>query len=409
MSICPYPVEFEHDIKNFERLYDLQLIRAEFPIYPYSLYESYKEPTAFLILAVIRHTDNAIFLQNAPYPHAQSVALPHRKVLAKERIDTVVRELAEETLPSVPMTAFEPLVRLSHILTYENQSYTIPGVAYTARVHPRRTVKMGTGKFYNRDELRRCVSGSLFDFTNREVAQAAITRIESREKLKIRFPENEVFRDRVSWARFVLHRLVVKPLFALLKRNKKLRAKLTESIGSPQTFLDASCGDSDICLTVAKRSERSRCVANDVFWDAQVDWSAKGLAESHRRIIRTNHNIACLPFRNNSFEVALCKNTLHHFNSIEEFKMALENLVRIASKVIVVDVEKPVRLIHQAINFYYRIFLRDAGQQFFEYEGFQQAIEDTLGSLGKFDYKYRNHNSLHSTLMICEIMRKTID
>jgi ubiquinone/menaquinone biosynthesis C-methylase UbiE len=48
-----------------------------------------------------------------------------------------------------------------------------------------------------------------------------------------------------------------------------------------------------------------------------------------------------MPFRKNVFDVAICKNTLHHMVSRQQLLEAVEKIKHIAKKIILVEIEKP--------------------------------------------------------------------
>lgn len=53
--------------------------------------------------------------------------------------------------------------------------------------------------------------------------------------------------------------------------------------------------------------EMSLIVGNDISW-SQIQF----LNSKFDDVIFTNHNAAALPFKEDSFEIAYCSNTLHH-------------------------------------------------------------------------------------------------
>jgi ubiquinone/menaquinone biosynthesis C-methylase UbiE len=96
-----------------------------------------------------------------------------------------------------------------------------------------------------------------------------------------------------------------------------------------------SCGDDNIIHQLASNKE-AIVVAND------ISWSQVQLLKLHApNIICTNHNASHLPFKDKAFDVALCKNTLHHMPHRKHLLSMLQSMKRIAKKIIIVEIENP--------------------------------------------------------------------
>jgi ubiquinone/menaquinone biosynthesis C-methylase UbiE len=58
-------------------------------------------------------------------------------------------------------------------------------------------------------------------------------------------------------------------------------------------------------------------------------------------LIYTNHNAAHLPFKHHAFDIAICKNTLHHMPHRSQLIQLLESIKKVAKKAIFVEIENP--------------------------------------------------------------------
>jgi ubiquinone/menaquinone biosynthesis C-methylase UbiE len=77
-------------------------------------------------------------------------------------------------------------------------------------------------------------------------------------------------------------------------------------------------------------------VANDISW-SQIQL----LNNNAINILSTNHNASQLPFKDKVFDVAICKNTLHHMPHRVQLLSMLYSMKRIAKKIILVEIENP--------------------------------------------------------------------
>jgi ubiquinone/menaquinone biosynthesis C-methylase UbiE len=225
--------------------------------------------------------------------------------------------------------------------------------------------------------------------------------------LHVEFPDAEITANERARKKYERHRRWIKPIFRLLKKGWALDRAIASAIGQPATFLDASCGESRLLLR-AQKAGATVCVGNDVSW-SQIELLLGDLSPDLRyKIAFTNHNIVALPFKANVFDVAICKDTLHHLGSPAEWHLVLNNLIRVAQKVIIVEVEDPTqRVISRVLNkYYYKGWLEDTGKCPWSYRQFRDCIQGYVNLRPELDAKISKHQSLHSNHMIAEIWKR---
>ncbi len=137
--------------------------------------------------------------------------------------------------------------------------------------------------------------------------------------------------------RYIIHRKRGKPLLRLLRmnNNQKIKNWIADQCVNAQKIIDVSCGDDTMVHQLAKDHEKL-IVANDIS-RSQVQL----LKTSYVNILSTNHNASHLPFKDKIFDIAICKNTLHHMPHRLNLLSMLYSMKRIAKKIILVEIENP--------------------------------------------------------------------
>lgn len=169
-----------------------------------------------------------------------------------------------------------------------------------------------------------------------------------------------------------IHNALVAPLFRAFG-TRIIRSRLLLKIGQPSYFLDASVGDDPLILHIS--NDRNFVLGNDICPQLVEPLKRK---VAGRNIIFTLYDVKNLPL--SGFEVVLWKNCLHHMQDIREAERALASLSQVARRIIVVDIEDPKRSSRRAYfwNQYYKLFLGDDGDLFFNYAEFKELINRTF-------------------------------
>jgi len=177
-------------------------------------------------------------------------------------------------------------------------------------------------------------------------------------------------------SRQVIHRRVVAPLVFPFS-SARLRKFLLNEIAGAASVLDVSCGDDEFILE-AQRPGRL-CVAND---RDPVAVSALRARAGGRPILLTCGDARSVAFRC-TFDVVVCKNTLHHLPDRDAMLECVRHLATLARRLLVVDIEDPrLRLGARLWNAYYRRFLADDGRGFLTAQDFQTVITAAVPQAG---------------------------
>ena len=167
-----------------------------------------------------------------------------------------------------------------------------------------------------------------------------------------------------------------------------------------RTILDASCGDSQLLTDIVteKGNDIDFAIGND------ISWSQISLIKNKKENISfTNHDSTNLPFGENAFGVAICCNTLHHMPSEKHLTNLFQNLIRVAEKVIIVEIEDPQKTggFAKLLNkYYYEGFLKDVGERYLSQEEFRLKVQENSKDA---KIHFSNFKNIQGNYMIAEI------
>ena len=147
-------------------------------------------------------------------------------------------------------------------------------------------------------------------------------------------------------------------------------------------IVDVSCGDNK---DIFKLSDGKKfIVGNDI--NCYLVRNAQSI---NKDVLFTNDNLLKLKYKDDLFDIAYCKNTLHHLDGEKELKGALQNLKRIAHKIIVVEIEDPKVTggFPKFLNKYLYIkYLKDAGKKFLNFKVFKKSIDSVYNDECNISY-----------------------
>ena len=195
----------------------------------------------------------------------------------------------------------------------------------------KKSLVSGDFLFVTRQELHK-----INKYANNKVVQLALKRIKTFANI---FPEHEIAINEKYRLRYLLHNKIVKRflLTPKLKRKKEFNQLLFDKIGNISSFVDVSCGDNGFLNTlVDKLPQLNTVVGNDIS-RTQIDLIHK----NHQKILYTNHNAVHLPFKEKTFDIAYCANTLHHMTSRKDIQSLLQGMSTISKKILIVEIERP--------------------------------------------------------------------
>ena len=147
-------------------------------------------------------------------------------------------------------------------------------------------------------------------------------------------------------------------------------------------IVDVSCGDNKDIFKLY--NENRFIVGNDINC-----YHVRNGQAINKSILFTNDNLLKLNYKDDLFDIAYCKNTLHHLNGQKELQGALENLKRISKKIIIVEIEDPKVTggMPKFLNKYLYIkYLKDAGKKFLNFKVFKKSIDSVYNDECNISY-----------------------
>lgn len=166
-----------------------------------------------------------------------------------------------------------------------------------------------------------------------------------------------------------IHKYIVKPV-SQRGSSRILRREILKASGKLEnkTVLDVSVGDDKTILRIA---DRARLVyANDISIHTMVPVI---LAHYQDNIIFSHENL--LDLKVPRCDIVICKNTLHHFKTVDQITRAFKKLRKLGKKIIIMDIEDPKLSAKARLwNAYYVFMLKDQGGFFINYSQFKKAL-----------------------------------
>ncbi len=328
-------------------------------------------------------------------------ALPGGSVQRNEDLHMAIGRIAGRALdtPDALLGEVEPIAFIENVFHYGGSTYVHQGIAFMLRKRDRNSVENSQGAFIHLTDKE---LDNINRYANREVA--ALCRGRLRNSFD-KFPELEVNTNEEYKARYRIHNMFVKRflLTSKLKKKNEFYAQLNKKVGRAQSLLDISCGDSNLIQKLAEKHKFSYSVGNDISWSQVLLTSSEATG-----VIYTNHNAASLPFKENSFDVAYCGNTLHHMTSKTELERMLDSMLRVAKKILIVEIEKPSEtglLPHLLNKYWYQKYLGDVGESYLSTTDFQIILRGHF--LGRADVQFDEFKNIQGRYLIAEITKKS--
>lgn len=209
---------------------------------------------------------------------------------------------------------------------------------------------------------------------------------------------NEIEGQHAVIGRYQMHHKVIKPLITKLSyiiggmNIPNMKQEIMNSIGLVKRCIDVACGDDRGIFELSKHIPF--VVANDIAVDQLITlereyFNKRSMYPKSHTLMFTNHDCLDLPFRANAFDVAICRNLLHHMRTAKDLTALLSNMRRIAKRIIIIEVEDPTdgsrweRLRHR----YYIDWLKDEGKHFYKRVDFENIINKYYNK-DIIEYKY---------------------
>ena len=388
----------EYVYKTYKQVYDLKNIHYEGKV-SQELFK-YVLKRNFFILLVIYDDNNKIFLERNIQDDL-FWSLPGGSIKKNEEIHAAIRRISEK-IPAgqekISIGEIEPIAFITNDFKYKDESYSHYGFAFVARLRNKNKINIddsiGSLVFPSEEEIKK-----INRFANKEVVKLAIKRI---GEYSTPPPEEEVSINEKHNFRYMIHNKIMKKFFLTdrLKKKQDFIKILRSHAESAESLIDVSCGDSGLIRKIAPDKSKY-IVAND------VSWSQIKLINSNPDIIYTNHNAEYFPFKENSFDIVYCGNTLHHMESKNKLLNLFESMAKIGRKIIIVEIENPKEssVIPYLLNkYWYGFFLKDVGGSYFDKNDFQSVISSFFAD--NFSIKFLEFKNVQGNYLMAVLSKK---
>lgn len=210
--------------------------------------------------------------------------------------------------------------------------------------------------------------------THRELCDVALPVIRTATEESTTPLERElVSSSLISSAGRFAHERLVGPLGRYFS-SRKLKREILKYLPECRTFIDVACGDDTFIFDVAK--DVAICVGNDIHWGQVTELMQRSLRP--RNVVFFNHDACDLTFAVQYFDVALCKNMIHHMTNRDQLHGLLTSLKKAARRIIIVDPESPETsgFLARIWHWWYVSVLKDQGDRFLRFDQLKKILGD---------------------------------
>jgi SAM-dependent methyltransferase len=296
---------------------------------------------------------------------------------AEDFIDAASR-LARFNLESVDLADIEPIAFLTNDFRFAGHQCSHRGIAFVARLRNSDVI----GDLHRATRTRGHLIGLDTPSTaltlehNAKAFELAKQYLAAKGDNLVPFHDHEVEENLRYQRRYRFHDLLVKPVLRVLSHlyfpasiadlERRIDSLILDS--RPHSVVDVACGENTLSWKLASRGDVPLVVGNDVSWSQIELIHHRAVApNSVTSLIYTNHDATAMPFPNDTFDVAICKNVLHHLPDTAAVDRLIDEAIRVARRAIIIEVMDPAfesrwgRLRHR----YYLEFLHDSAVHFY--------------------------------------------
>ena len=381
--------------KTYSKIYDLPIVSFDYEV---------------TNLELLRATETNFFISVAMYDNEKHLYFaPKYKVpdiKDHNYIHSAVENAANSSIFGVKLGEIEPVTLITHnFWDNSGNKHTQFGLGFMGRI--RNPEKLHLDNYETYISVPNNDTNEINYLSSKNVLAYCMNRLNKLNNQDIQ--TSEIDTNEKMQLRYLIHKEVVKRFILTNKRkNKKgFTQLLSRLMNGYKTILDASCGDSQLLTDIVaeKGNNIDFAVGNDISW-SQVSL----IKNKNENISFTNHDSTNLPFSENAFGVAICCNTLHHMPSEKHLAKLFQNLIRVAEKVIIVEIENPQNTggFPKLLNkYYYEGFLQDVGERYLSQEEFRLKVEENSKDA---KVRFSNFKNIQGNYMIAEIEKnkKTI-
>lgn len=355
-----------NEFSILNEVYDLDYISFETDVSK-AFFDYTKERKFFVLLAIFDVTGR-ILLKRTVDPMGWE--LLGGSILRNETTYEAAVRIIHKEISSLPLGEIEPIAQVRNTFRHDGEVHTHDGVALLVR-------KRGNSDIDPESEMRfvDCTQSEI-DTINR-LANKRVVEIAKKRILDfdLERQDNEIEENKAAKRRYILHnRLIKRTLLTSARRRTHKRDEIFfQQAQGCERILDVSAGDNSLAKRlIDQESGVTAFFAND------LSWSQLQLAQSdHPGIFYTNHDAVYLPFKEKSFDLGLCANTLHHLRSREHILRLLKSMDRVCKSMFFWEIDDPKKdsVLPRFLNkYYYEGFLRDQGVAYYDKDQFTELM-----------------------------------
>ena len=386
--------KFETELKLYQEIYNLDVVTKEIPVT--EEYFAYCKTKENFVILVLYDKNGKVYLKECG---ENQFSLLAGTVLQNEGIRDTTKRIIEQIDNEQIIEELEPIAISKNIFEYNSTKIEHIGLAIMVRV--------GIKKDNNKDIMFYKINKQILEHINQFSDKQILEIFQERFNNIIlynnsEFQDEEIEINKKYKNRYKFHNDFVKKYILTSKRKKKdiLIELMSDKVRGCSKLLDVSCGDNSLLFSLNYDENFEFIVANDISW-GQVE-----LIERKENVFFTNHNAITFPFKDNAFDMVYCSNTLHHIPNETNLVNLLNSLLRVGKKVIIYEIEDPKEtggFPYYLNKYWYRGFLKDAGEEDLQFNKFKEIIENTYK--GKAIINFSNFKNIQGNYMISEIKK----
>lgn len=386
---------FSDEVSLYQELYDLKLISRR--IEANEEYFKYCKNKKNFIILIMYDKYGRVYLKESG---VNQFTFLGGEAFEFENVRDAVKRISNQLVGLTTIEELEPLVISKNIFEYNNEKIEHLGLVVMARIDFEEDAVFSKNFYTVDDSLLECIK----KFSDKEILREFVKRFSNIVFYNNNeFQHEEVEVNKKYQSRYEFHNKIVKKYILTDKvkhKNELINLMSTKTEGCSR-LLDVSCGDNSLLFLLHYDDNFEFIVANDISW-SQIE-----LIPSQDNVIFTNHNAITFPFKDDVFDFVYCSNTLHHIPNRENLINLLKSLIRVGKKIVIFEIEDPKctgGFPYYLNKYWYRGFLKDAGEEYLSYDMFKQVILEVYEN--EAHIKFSNFKNIQGNYMIAEIEKK---
>ena len=386
--------KFEEEMILYQKLYDLKCITRTVQVT--KEYFDYCRTKRNFIILVLYDNDGRVYLKESGINQFTFLG---GEVVQNESIRDAVERIICHLIEKTTIEELEPIAISKNVFQYYTETTEHLGLVIMARIDLKPESKIEKNFYTINESVCECIN----QFSDKKILEMFIQRFSNIVFYNnYEFQDEEVEVNKKYKSRYKFHNEIIKKYILTSKRKRKdeLIKLMSKKTIDCSTFLDVSCGDNSLLFSLNYDCNFEFIVANDISW-SQIE-----LIPPQENVIFTNHNAITFPFRDNAFDFVYCSNTLHHIPNAENLINLLNSMLRVGKKIVIYEIEDPEvtgGFPYYLNKYWYRGFLKDAGEQYLSFEKFKKILIEAYN--GKANVKFSNFRNIQGNYMIAEIKK----